>query len=196
MAISDPFRRNKSPFLIPHLKGDYKGQEGLEALFEAASPHVLLRTDPNLKCVCSSSTSSSGKEDCTRCFGTGKVIKSLDRFSAYISNSSPDRINNLGSQGVETADTRIIYSGRWVRPSMGDLVLEVGWDVPNREVYFRGQVKRVDNVYLIKQVNFIGFSEVSYIESFTIMANTRKKYIQNILLYGMDLPEYRNSLKG
>lgn len=192
MNSSNPFgRRGTSQFNLDSRKGEYQGQNGLENLFTRAAPHLLIRTDQRTRCTCASPDQYTGSIKCTKCFGLGYIVRSVDRFSAYISKSSP-RGNNLSNAGYELADSKLIYCGRWVRPSISDLVLEVGWDVDNELVYSRGKLRTVDNVYQVKQPNFIGFESISYIEIVTLGANARKKEIENMLLYSS--PTYRNCL--
>lgn len=174
----------------------YEGQHGLEYLMAKAMPHLLVRTDMRRICPCQSYTGRTGDVQCTRCFGTGHVVVSLDRCGMYISRSSPITRVSANAVGWDMSDSKLIYCGRWVSPQIGDLVLEVGWNCPNEEVYTRGQVRSVDNVYLIKQSNHIGLAEVDYIENFTIFSNARKPFIEDFLLFADadQLPPYVNRL--
>ncbi len=194
--MSDPFRRNKpsgplSRFVRTNKEGAYQGQTGLEILFRQAMPLVLVRTDPRSRCVCQSQ-GKTGDSRCSRCFGTGAVVLSLDRFSGYIDHSKPGAAAPTTPQGWEYADIKKVFSGRWVYPTQGDLILEVGWNVPNNLVYSQGIIQTVDNVYQVKQVNHAGFEEISYTVIFTIFANTRRMDLEDLILFSPTLPPYRN----
>lgn len=194
--MSDPFRRNAPSIHIgitpPGDSNRYRLPDrinGIERLMEKAMPLLLIRTDPRIECTCDK-VEGSADPNCNLCLGTGKKIQALDRFRGYISlgrksiNPSP-----LTPMGYEDSGASYIYTGKWVYPSMGDIVLEVGWNRPNSEVIGRGMPTSIDKVHMIREVMYPGFSQIEYIMMAAVPSDTRINFMEDALLFGKaDLP--------
>lgn len=201
--MSDPFRRNNRSTMssIPWTKtpgfgGNYPGEKGLLHLFNKSLPFILVRTDPRVDCTCADDATNSGDTGCLRCFGTGKVVRSLDRFRGYLS-AKPIRAPGATSpMGNEDAGISTVYAGRWLYPSIGDLVLVVGWNLPSLQVMGQGLPRRIDKVLLVTHVDQPGFEAVTYTAMTCVNSITRLPLVEDMLLFGKAerLPPYADSL--
>ncbi len=188
--ISDPFRRN---FILTGNQS-YPGQGGMHYLMTKMLPYLLVRTDSRVDCVCQDPGRRTGDSFCTLCLGTGKHVKSLDRFGAYITGNASRGGGSGSDSGRSDIGSLKVYTGRWVLPTKGDLVLVVGWNCPKERIYQIGKPSVINKVLQVRDVNYGTASEVTYLEISTVEANAQIKALEDILLFGQDLPPYKNSL--
>lgn len=188
--ITDPFRRNVSQ------RGGqaYPAEWGMRYLMEKMLPYLLVRTDNRVACVCQDPSRKTGDEFCSLCLGTGRHVRSLDRFAAYITSNAIKGGGNANDMGRSDIGALKVYCGRWVLPSKGDLILQVGWNCDKDDIYRRGRPSVVNKVLQIRDINYGTATQVTYLEIATVESNTQAQSIEDILLFGTDLPPYKNSL--
>jgi hypothetical protein len=161
---------------------EYPMSKFLNKIYSNARPMLLIRTNPLLQCSCVNLQSGTGSNTCTRCFGLGKVVVSLDRFGCYVSSTSPDITASLQSSGLDRAFVKTLYMHRMIVPKEGQLILDVQWNVSNSDVYTKGGLPVViNNVMEIKNVDYVGFNEISYIKAVAVASNDRIPYLQPML---------------
>ncbi len=188
--ITDPFRRNS----VGRGRQAYPAQWGMQYLMDKMLPYLLVRTDSRVACVCQDPSRKTGDEFCSLCFGTGRHVRSLDRFAAYMTGNAAKAGGYDSDMGRSDINPLKVYCGRWVLPSKGDLILQVGWNCEGSEIYRRGRPAVVNKVLQIRDINYGTATQVTYLEISTVETNTQTHAIEDILLFGTNLPPYKNSV--
>ena len=190
MFASNPFNRNKA---CPSCGSggscgcssadSYVGKENIEGILSQARPHILVRTDSHFKCPCQDLNAGTGQLNCSRCFGLGKVVISLDVINTYLGEMTLDIQNNIQASGFDRAFNKVAFMGRWVYPTEGQLLLEVGWNTPITSVFSKqGKPVEIYNIYHIGNVNFTGFAEIMFVKAALGLSNDRIPYIKPMVL--------------
>jgi hypothetical protein len=200
---SDPFNRKSNKISKrgfwedgkgPKGPVSYPGQTGIEYLFGKSTVLLLVRTDPRVDCVCADQMNKTGDLGCLRCLGTGKLVRSLDRFRGYVAQRKSRNPDQAGPMGWTDTETRYVYTGRWLYPNVGDILIEVSWNKPHKDALSEDVFPKViDKIWLCKYTEFPGFEQIAYTIMTVVSAETKRPHLDRILLNAdLDvLPPYR-----
>lgn len=111
---------------------DLNLREEMDELFVEFGYYVLLqRTSRKIHCSCWNEQSQEGNSKCTKCNGTGWLIK-IERHKTRkqdgANTPSKPNLNQQVEVGNVWTSSSVFYLRHDVNPQVGDIIYEVGWN--------------------------------------------------------------------